>query len=125
MSKVVVVMFDSRREAEDAAQSLMDEGFERREIDIRSAEGTPRADEAREGESSSWWEWLFGESDERAYYKDGIDRGGAVLTVTASDERADRARMRLEQRGEMVEPQREAATAEPIPRPVQDRGDEK
>jgi uncharacterized protein (TIGR02271 family) len=125
MSKAVVVMFDSRREAEDAAQRLRDQGFERREIDIRSAAASPRADEAREGESSSWWEWLFGESEDRAYYKEGIERGGAVLTLTTSDERADRARRRLEAQGEMVEPEREAATAQPISHPVQDRRDEK
>lgn len=125
MSKVVVVMFDSRQEAEDAARLLIDEGFERREIDIRSAAGTPHVDEAHERESSSWWEWLFGESDERAYYKDGIDRGGAVLTVTASDERADQARILLEDQGEMVEPQSTATTAEPMAHPVQDRSGEK
>ena len=125
MSKAVVVMFDSRREAEDAAQRLMDEGFERREIDIRCADGASRVDEAVESESSSWWQWLFGESDDRAYYKENIDRGGAVLTVTASDERADRARRSLEAQGEMVEPEREAATAQPISHPVQDRHGEK
>ena len=105
MAKVVVVMFDSRREAEDAAQDLMDAGFAQSEIDIRSKESTTAAaDDTRRAETTSWWDWLFGESDDRAYYKEGMDRGGAVLTVTTSEERADRARMVFAELGETVEP---------------------
>ena len=99
MAKTVVVMFDTRNDAEIAAERLMDAGFDRREIDIRSEAAAPTTARTSD-ENGSWWDWLFGESDERSYYKEGIERGGAVLTVNATtDDRAERARDLLEDSG--------------------------
>ena len=108
MSKVVVGMFDSRSDAERAAQDLMDAGYERSEIAIRSQGGAPAE---RAEESTSWWDWLFGESEDRSYYSEGLERGGAILTVTTTDERAERARELLEAEGERVEMSSSASTS--------------
>jgi hypothetical protein len=95
MQKAVVVMFDSRAEAERAAEELVDAGFTRGEIEVRSSESR----EVRDEESGSWWDWLFGESEDRNDYTEGMTRGGAVLTVRTSDERAERARALLAAEG--------------------------
>ena len=100
MARIIVAMFDSRAEAERAAEILSDEGFERRQIDIRSSEAP-----ASQGsdEQTSWWEWLFGESDDRSYYNEGLGRGAALLRITADDREIDRARELLEAQGADIE----------------------
>ena len=98
MEKVIVATFESRAEAERAAELLADAGVERREIDIRSEAWTGAARTDTEG-SGSWWDWLFGESDDRSYYNEELSRGGAVLRVTVADARAERVREFLEARG--------------------------
>jgi stress response protein YsnF len=108
MSKVVVGMFATRPEAERAAQDLMDAGYERGEIEIRSQD-SPRSERA--DESGSWWDWLFGESEDRRDYTEGFERGGAILRVTTTDERADYARMLLEGEAEHVETSRAGGMA--------------
>lgn len=103
MPKTVVAMFDSRAEAEQAAQNLVDAGFDRSEIDIRSAE-TQSAATVRH-ETESWWQWLFGESEDRAQYSEGVHRGAAILSVTADDRDVERARDLLEVTGADVSTQ--------------------
>lgn len=99
MAKTIVAMFGSRAEADQAAEILMDQGFDRGEIDVRSEAASASA----AGESQSWWEWLFGQSEERNEYSEGLRQGGAVLSVTTSDERAERACWLLEAEGGEVE----------------------
>jgi hypothetical protein len=106
MPKAVVALFDSRKDAERAAEGLMDGGFAPGEVEIRSSQSVA----SRESETMSWWEWLFGESEDRNYYTEGMARGGAVLTVMTSDDRAHRARMVLEAHGGDVEPPRPTGT---------------
>ena len=108
MARTIVALFDSRADAERAAEILADEGFERRQIDIRSSAAStqPRAQD----EHTGWWEWLFGESDERTYYNEGLQRGGAVLSLTGDDVQIERARGLLEAQGADVESQRGAGT---------------
>jgi stress response protein YsnF len=95
MAKAVVALFDSRADAERAADALMEAGFAPGEVEIR-ANGAP---ELRERQSTSWWEWLFGESEDRNDYTESMARGGAVLTVMTSDELAGRARSVLDAYG--------------------------
>ena len=109
MARMIVAMFDSRAEAERAAEILADEGFERRQIDVRSSDaGTqPRAQD----EHTGWWEWLFGQSDDSTYYNEGLQRGGAVLSLTGDDDvQIERARELLEAQGADVESPRGAET---------------
>ena len=111
MARTIVAMFDSRTEAEQAAEMLADAGFDRADFDIRSSE-TPTA---RTSQETSWWEWLFGESDDRAYYNEGLERGAAFLRVTADDRRLERAQTLLESRGAEIEtePAGETQAADP------------
>jgi uncharacterized protein (TIGR02271 family) len=116
MSKTIVAMFDSRAEADQAVDLLVDEGFERSEIDVRSSASSTASTSAERDQS--WWEWLFGESEDRAHYTEGLGRGGAVVSVTTSDDRADRARMLLAGSGADL---RAGAPAEATPGTAQTR----
>ena len=112
MTKTIVAMFESRTKAEGAAEFLLREGFDRDQIDIRSE---PWAEVSREraGEPGSWWDWLFGQSDDGSYYSDGLKRGGAVLAVTADEEDAERAQDLLEAQGVEVEESADRPAEEP------------
>ena len=101
MARTIVALFDSRPDAERAAEILADEGFERRQIDIRTT--AAGAESRGQDEHASWWEWLFGESDDRTYYNEGLQRGGAVLSITGDDVQVERAREMLEAQGVDVE----------------------
>jgi uncharacterized protein (TIGR02271 family) len=95
---VIVGTFDSRADAEQAARLLLDQGIDRSDIDIHAADGEPM--EGRRSDESSWWDWLFGESEPRGYYTENIRGGGAVLTVTAEDAaQAQRVRQLMQAQG--------------------------
>lgn len=108
--KTIVAMFDSHADAQQAAQGLIDAGFERSEIDVRSS--AARGDAAVERESESWWEWLFGESEDRTHYNEGFRRGAAIVSVTAADHDVERARNLLEDAGADVNTQATTARME-------------
>lgn len=91
----VVAMFESSADATRAADILMDEGFRRDEIEIRTHGQRAEAGAARD-EGESWWSWLFGESEESRNYTEGLGSGRALLAVTTSEPRAERARIILE-----------------------------
>ena len=99
MRKTVVGTFDSRTEAEQVAELLVQRGFERRDIDIRASGMTTGASMASSHDSTSWWEWLFGESEDRSYYSDRMNQGGAILAVTADEGGAERTRRLMEAEG--------------------------
>jgi uncharacterized protein (TIGR02271 family) len=99
MRKTVVGTFDSRTEAEQVAELLMGRGFERGDIDIRASGMTTGAPTSASHDSTSWWEWLFGESEDRSYYSDRMNQGGAILAVTADEGDAERARRLMEAEG--------------------------
>ena len=101
MHKTVVGTFDSREDAEQVAALLVERGFDRSAIDLRATGTTTGATSAPEG--TSWWDWLFGESEERSYYSERIDRGGAILAVTTDEQGAVRARRLMEAGGAEVE----------------------
>ena len=58
MPKAVVALFETRAEAERAAEDLIDAGFAPGEVEIRSGE----ARSSHESGSRSWWDWLFARS---------------------------------------------------------------
>jgi len=114
MRKTVVGTFDSRAEAEQVAELLMERGCERGVLDIRATETTTGATAQASRESSSWWEWLFGESEDRSYYSERMNQGGAILAVTTNEAGAERARRLMEAEGGDVaanEPSTDAAPA--------------
>jgi uncharacterized protein (TIGR02271 family) len=115
MRKTVVGTFDSAAEAEQVAVLLMERGFDRNDIDVR-ATGATKGTTTSSHESTSWWEWLFGESEDRSYYSERMNRGGAILAVTTDEGGAERARRLMAAEGGDVEAseQAEAPPAQPI-----------
>ena len=110
MSRTIVSAFASRPEAERVAQTLENEGIDRRRI--RIADTSTRQDYERDGErrSGGFWSWLFGTdetdgawSSDVDYYTEGMGRGGAILTVDADDAAAPRVQELLEAHGGRVE----------------------
>ena len=91
MARTMVAVFESRQEAERVAQTLEQEGVDRRHM--RIADTSTRQEYERDGErrSGGFWSWLFGTDETDAawnsdvdYYSEGLGRGGAVLTVDPS-----------------------------------------
>ena len=89
--RLVTVFFDSRGEAEDAIESLVDAGVSRDSIrfmpgderDLTDASGTSAHAEPR-GFWDSLGDWLLPDED-RSTYAEGLRRGGYLLSVDASD----------------------------------------
>lgn len=101
MHKTVVGTFDSREDAEQVAVLLIERGFDEANIDVRST-GAPT--QTTSPERTSWWEWLFGESEDRSDYSERMHRGGAILAVTTDEAGAERARRLMAAEGGEVEP---------------------
>jgi uncharacterized protein (TIGR02271 family) len=122
MRKTVVGTFDSAAEAEQVAEQLVEQGFDRDDIDVRATAATTDSTTASR-ESTSWWEWLFGESEDRSYYSERVNRGGAILAVTTDERGAELARRLMEAEGGDVETseqptERQPAAARPGPEEV-------
>jgi hypothetical protein len=49
---------------------LIERGFDRNDVDVRTT--TEATTASRE---STRWEWLFGESEDRSYYSERVNRG--------------------------------------------------
>jgi uncharacterized protein (TIGR02271 family) len=113
MRKTVVGTFDSREDAEQVAALLIERGFDRNDIDLRSTGATTGTSSSRE--NTGWWEWLFGESEDRSYYSERMDRGEAILAVTTDEDGAAQARRLMESSGADVDagaqPSRETGQA--------------
>jgi len=103
MRKTVVGTFDSGEEAEQVAVLLIEHGVDRGDIAVR-ATGATTGTTTSSHESASWWDWLFGESEDRSYYSERMNRGGAILAVTTDEEGAGRARRLMEAEGGDLEP---------------------
>jgi stress response protein YsnF len=97
MTKTVVAIYNSRDEAENAANQLVNSGFNRSDIDVASG----RTDTSREGESgiSRFFKNLFGNDDKTERYTKVAERGWVVSVYTHSDEEARRASALLDEYG--------------------------
>jgi hypothetical protein len=94
--KVVTAFFDSRSDAEDAIERLVDAGVSRDSIrfmpgDERDPPDDPAA--ARRTEPGGFWGALGGwflPDEDRHTYAEGLSRGGYLISVNASDEQYER-----------------------------------
>jgi len=94
--KVVTAFFDSRSDAEDAIERLVDAGASRDSIrfmpgDERDPPDDPAA--ARRTEPGGFWGALGGwflPDEDRHSYAEGLSRGGYLISVDASDEQYER-----------------------------------
>jgi len=93
---LVTAFFDSRSNAEDAIERLVDAGVSRDSIrfmpgDERDPPDDPAA--ARRTEPGGFWGALGGwflPDEDRHTYAEGLSRGGYLISVNASDEQYER-----------------------------------
>jgi uncharacterized protein (TIGR02271 family) len=111
MPRTMAAVFGSRPEAERVAQTLENEGIDRRRIRIGDTSTRQEYERGGERRSGGFWSWLFGTDEADAwnsdvdYYDEGMGRGGAILTVDADDTHATRVQELLEAQGGRVEAQ--------------------
>ncbi len=117
MAKTVVGLFSSTTEAQNVKHELVNEGYPAESIRVVANDGTTGTTGATSGYTSgtggsqtqetgmmSSIKNFFGsftdanESD-RNYYTEGVSRGGAMLSVTVADNRADQVADKLDQYG--------------------------
>jgi uncharacterized protein (TIGR02271 family) len=111
MARTIVATFDSMADAERAASQLEASGIERGRIQVLDA-ASARDDESRwqgDREGGGFWSWLFGDvADESGtefsaadseYYRNRLDREGALVIVTTADGDAARVRALLDRSG--------------------------
>jgi uncharacterized protein (TIGR02271 family) len=87
--RLVTAFFDSRGEAEDAIESLVEAGVSRDSIRFMPGDERDPSDTAGAGtEPRGFWDslgdWLLPDED-RSAYAEGLRRGGYLLSVDASD----------------------------------------
>jgi uncharacterized protein (TIGR02271 family) len=116
MAKTVVGLFNTTTEAQNIKHELVNEGYSAENIRVVANEqntGTTSgyAAGASQGDLESHGTGVmasiknffgsFTDADEsdRNYYSEGVNRGGAILSVTVPDNRADDLADRLEQHG--------------------------
>lgn len=88
MNKTVVAIFNSRNEAETAADDLFDNGFLKENIDVSSGEKYEEDDEGESG-ITRFFKILFGTNDEKTERYSRVAKKGYVVAVhTHSEEEA-------------------------------------
>jgi uncharacterized protein (TIGR02271 family) len=114
MAKTVVGLFKSATEAQNIKHELVNEGYSAENIRVVANEGTNAyasgqtagaqstgsAEGGVMGSIKNFFHSLTGaEGSDQDYYSQGVSRGGALLSVTVADERADSLAALLEQYG--------------------------
>src|SRR4029434_256211 len=99
MAKTLVALYDTCTDAERVVQELLQDGFTRSEVHLAldHTEGCETPHAAVEWDSASESESVFetlvdlGVPHEEAHaYDEGVRRGGALVVVESSDDRAER-----------------------------------
>jgi uncharacterized protein (TIGR02271 family) len=110
MRKTVVGTFDSAEDAEQVAVLLMERGFDRNDIAVRPT-GASTGTTTSSPESTSWWEWLFGESEDRSYY---TERARRLIEAEGGDvEASEQSHTAPTQMPRLGSAQREPAAGQP------------
>lgn len=96
MSKTITAMFDSRTDAEAAAERLRAAGIGADDVSVvdQSTPGYTADRTPTTSDNKGIWasiKGVFLPDEDRHTYEEGIHRGGAVLTAHVSDDRADEA----------------------------------
>ena len=100
MKKTVVAIFNSMDQAHDAADQLINNGFNRDDIDVSS--GKEYAEDTHDGDNAitRFFKNLFGSDDnETERYSKVAERGYVVTAYTESDEEARRVASLLDEYG--------------------------
>lgn len=107
MSQTVIGIFESENEAQQAVQNLVNQGFNREDVDIAGRSSTQSGSESSEdndegfGSSvSNFFSSLFGSDDERSSSYSEVAKRGCTVTVHArSEAEAERAADVLDEYG--------------------------
>ena len=116
MAKTVVGLFNSTKEAQNVKHELVNEGYPAESIRVVANEqstGTTGGYAAGSGQGdlesqntgfmasikNFFGSFTDANESDRNYYSEGVSRGGAILSVTVPDNRADALADRLEQYG--------------------------
>lgn len=102
--KMVTAFFDSRSDAEQAIERLVDAGVSRDSIRFMPGDERDPPDNARDvrSEPLGFWESLgewFLPDEDRGTYAEGLRRGGYLISVDASDEQYARVMSILDSEG--------------------------
>ena len=105
MAKTLVALYDTVTDAERVVQELMADGFARRDIHLALNETQSRAAQRSTVEGDAAYEGatllatltdLGVPADEAHAYAEGVRRGGALVVVESSDDRAERGMVILQ-----------------------------
>lgn len=111
--QTLVAYFDSRSEADNAADALVAAGIHRDAIHLNADGGTAAAATAGAGGThKGFWESIadfFMPDDDRYAYDEGVRRGGATLVVSADEARVDELAEILDRHGAIDMDERENA----------------
>lgn len=107
--QTLVAYFDSRSEADNAADALVAAGVNRDGIHL-NAQGDTAAPAGASGTHKGFWESIadfFMPDDDRYAYDEGVRRGGATLVVSADEAQVDEVAEILERHGAVDMDERE------------------
>lgn len=106
MSQTVIGIFDNENEAQQAVQNLVNQGFNREDVDIASrsssqaASNTDEDDDSFGSSISNFFGSLFGSDDDRTNRYSEVAKRGCTITVHArSESEAERAADILDEYG--------------------------
>jgi uncharacterized protein (TIGR02271 family) len=111
MSKTLVASFRSVSEAQNVKRQLLSQGYTDGDIRIVSKEGEGAASTGYASGSSTHETGVMGsikhffssltdaDENDRDYYSQGVTTGGAILSITVSDDRVESTRALLDQYG--------------------------
>ena len=106
MAKTIVGLFDEKTQAQQAIQDTLKMGIPKSETSIlENPSLTGTATQSASGREPGLWESLkeafgFGvPEEERAYYTEGIRRGGTLVSIRAEENQVDRVLDIMEQHG--------------------------
>jgi uncharacterized protein (TIGR02271 family) len=98
INRSLTAMYDSRSAAESARDQLVGLGIATADITIR---GTDTASTVSEPEEQGFWASLFMPADDQQVYREGVQRGGYMLSARVGDEQVESAEHVLESSGAM------------------------
>jgi uncharacterized protein (TIGR02271 family) len=111
--QTLVAYFDSRSEADNAADALVAAGLNRDTIHLNADGGIATATTGGAGGThKGFWESIadfFMPDDDRYAYDEGVRRGGATLVVSADEARVDEVAEILERHGAADMDERESS----------------
>ena len=102
MTRTITAYFDSRAEAQAAADRLVEAGIAGSDLSIHDSSTTGTTTTTSTAEDKGFWASLgdlFMPDEDRYAYSEGIRRGGSVLTVRADEVEFDRVSDILEEAG--------------------------